>query len=51
MSAHVRVLIVDDEPGARDFLRKRLAPHPEIEVVAEAVSVATALAGLFQITQ
>jgi two-component system LytT family response regulator len=43
MSAHVRVLIVDDEPGARDFLRKRLAPHPEIEVVAEAVSVATAL--------
>ncbi|NBQ58156.1 MAG: response regulator [Opitutaceae bacterium] len=43
MSVHLRVLIVDDEPGARDFLRKRLAEHPDIEVVAEAISVATAL--------
>ncbi len=43
MRVHLRVLIVDDEPGARDFLRKRLAAHPEIEVVAEAVSVATAI--------
>jgi len=43
MRVHLRVLIVDDEPGARDFLRKRLAVHPEIEVVAEAISVATAV--------
>jgi len=43
MSIHLRVLIVDDEPSARDFLRKRLSAHPDIEVVAEAISVATAL--------
>ena len=43
MSVHLRVLIVDDEPAARDFLRKRLSAHPDIEVVAEANSVATAL--------
>ncbi|MEI6051501.1 MAG: LytTR family DNA-binding domain-containing protein [Opitutaceae bacterium] len=42
MSVHLRVLIVDDESGARDFLRKRLAPYPEIEIVAEAISVASA---------
>jgi two-component system LytT family response regulator len=36
-------LIVADEPGARDFLRTRLAEHPDIDVVAEAISVATAL--------
>lgn len=43
MSAHLRVLIVDDETGARDFLRQRLAAHPKIEVVAEALSVVTAV--------
>jgi len=37
-------LIVDDEPSARQFLRKRLAAHPEIEVIGEAESNEEALA-------
>jgi len=40
----LRCLIVDDEPSARQFLRKRLAAHPEIEVIGEAESNEEALA-------
>jgi len=32
----VRVLIVDDEPLARQALRRLLAAHPEVEIVGEA---------------
>lgn len=37
-----RILIVDDEPPARFALADLLANHPEVEVVGEADSVATA---------
>ena len=43
MSTILRCLIVDDESDARKFLRKRLVPHPELEVIGEAVSLAEAL--------
>ena len=43
MSANFRCLIVDDEPDARRFLRKRLVPHPDLEIIGEAVSLAEAL--------
>jgi len=43
MSAILRCLIVDDEPDARKFLRKRLVPHPDLQVIGEAVSLAEAL--------
>jgi two-component system LytT family response regulator len=39
-----RTLLIDDEPPARDLLRRLLAAHPEIEVVGEARSVADAAA-------
>jgi len=39
-----RSLLVDDEPPARRRLRRLLEPHANIEVVAEASSVATAVA-------
>ena len=42
-SLPLRSLIVDDESSARQFLRKRLAPHSEIEVIGEAESNAKAL--------
>jgi two-component system, LytTR family, response regulator AlgR len=32
----LRVLIVEDEPGSRDRLRRLLAKHPQIEIVGEA---------------
>lgn len=32
----MRTLIIDDEPAARDDLRRLLAAHPEIEIVGEA---------------
>ena len=35
MTAPVRVLIADDEPLARDRLRRLLAGQPEYELVAE----------------
>jgi len=40
----MRVLLVDDERLARAELRRLLAPHPEMEVVGEAVSAADAVA-------
>ena len=42
MKPPLRCLIVDDEPRARAFLRKRLRPHPELVVVGEAGDVAEA---------
>jgi two-component system LytT family response regulator len=38
----IRTLIVDDEPLARSRIRAMLAPHPDIEVVAECSSVSEA---------
>ncbi|HEX5668214.1 MAG TPA: response regulator, partial [Chitinophagaceae bacterium] len=35
-----RVIIIDDERLARNELRKLLADHPEVEVVAEATNAA-----------
>ena len=43
MKLQRRVLIVDDEGPARKVLRKLLAAHPEISVVAEAGSVIDAV--------
>lgn len=40
----MRVLIVDDEKPARDYLRRLLGDHPEIEVVGEAGDGLSALA-------
>jgi len=31
----IRTLIVDDEPNARDWVKKQLADHPDVEVVGE----------------
>lgn len=48
-NSHLRALIVDDEPRARQFLEKLLGEHAEIEVVgsarggAEALQMAAAL--------
>lgn len=39
----MRVLIVDDEAPARERLRRLLAAHPDVEVVAEAESGAEAM--------
>lgn len=50
MKSQRRALIVDDEEPARKFLRKLLAAHPEISVVAEAGSVVEAV-GLFYETR
>lgn len=38
-----RSLLVDDEPPARRRLRRLLEPHPQIEIVAEANDVASAV--------
>lgn len=40
----LRALLVDDEPPARDLLRRLLAAHPQVEVVGEARSVTEAAA-------
>ncbi len=40
--APLRALIVDDEPPARELLRRLLAAHPEIDVIGEARSTADA---------
>jgi two-component system LytT family response regulator len=37
-SARIRVLIVDDEPLARERIREILEQHPEIEVVGECIN-------------
>jgi two-component system LytT family response regulator len=42
----VRVLIVDDEPLARQALRRLLANHPEVEIVGEAETLAEAAAAV-----
>jgi DNA-binding LytR/AlgR family response regulator len=42
----VKVVIVDDEAPARSELRHLLGAHPEVDVVAEAVSVAEAAAAI-----
>jgi two-component system LytT family response regulator len=42
MKPSLRCLIVDDEPRARAFLRKRLLPHPELVIVGEAGDIAEA---------
>lgn len=38
----LKVLLIDDEPPAREILRRLLAVHPEVAVVGEARSVADA---------
>jgi len=42
----VRVLIVDDEPLARQALRRLLVNHPEVEIVGEAETLAEAAAAV-----
>jgi two-component system LytT family response regulator len=42
----VRVLIVDDEPLARQALRRLLAEHPEVEIVGEAETLSEAAAAV-----
>jgi two-component system LytT family response regulator len=42
----LRVLIVDDERLARQAIRRLLAAHPEVEIVAEAESLDQALAAI-----
>ncbi|MGU3492565.1 LytR/AlgR family response regulator transcription factor [Xanthobacteraceae bacterium A53D] len=42
----LRVMLVDDEPPARRGLRRLLAAHADLEVVAEAGSLAEASAGV-----
>ncbi|MBY0242304.1 MAG: LytTR family DNA-binding domain-containing protein [Burkholderiaceae bacterium] len=39
----MKVAIIDDEPLARDELRRMLRVHPEVRIVAEAANVAEAL--------
>ena len=43
-AAHLRVLVVDDEPPARRGLKALLAAHADLEVVGEASSGADAIA-------
>ena len=43
-AVRLKVLIVDDEPPARERLRSLLAEIPDVSVVGEAVSGAEALA-------
>ncbi|HEX6053937.1 MAG TPA: LytTR family DNA-binding domain-containing protein [Gemmatimonadaceae bacterium] len=43
MSAELRVLVVDDEPLATRRLRRMLATHPDVTIVAECSSGAEAL--------
>lgn len=44
----MRVLVVDDEPLARERLRRLLGDHPDVRLVAEACDVPTALQALTQ---
>jgi two-component system LytT family response regulator len=41
-----RVLVIDDEPAARDDLRRLLSEHPDVLIVAEAGRIADAQAAL-----
>lgn len=41
--AYMKALIVDDERLARDWLRRLLLQHPEVEIVGEAANVVEAL--------
>ncbi len=43
MTARLRTLIVEDEPYARDILKHMLKSHRDVEIVAEAASIADAL--------
>lgn len=45
-SVRLRVLIVDDEPLARQILRKRLQGHSEVEIVGECENGHEAIAGI-----
>ena len=42
MKTGLRTLLVDDERPARNYLRRLLAAHPEIEIVGEAANVTDA---------
>jgi len=42
MKARMRTLLVDDERPARNYLRRLLSAHPEIEIVGEASNVTDA---------
>ncbi len=42
----LRVLIVDDEPLARSAMRRLLAVHPTVEIVAEAETIAEAVSAV-----
>jgi two-component system LytT family response regulator len=44
----MRALIVDDEPPARERLRRLLTDHPDVSVVAEAGDVAAAISHLVE---
>ena len=41
----LRAIIVDDEPIARDRLRRLLAEHPQVEIVGEHGDGKSAIAG------
>lgn len=47
--SHVRVLVVDDEPPARDRLRALLRAHPDVEIVGEAGDGEEALAKIAEL--
>jgi two-component system LytT family response regulator len=40
----IQVLLVDDDPGNRDYLRELLRMEPEVEVAGEAGNIADAKA-------
>lgn len=44
----MKVAIIDDEPLARDELRRMLRVHPEVRIVAEAANVAEGLRAISQ---
>ena len=37
----MRILLIDDEPSAREFLRLALAEHPAVQIVGEAGTIAS----------
>jgi two-component system LytT family response regulator len=45
----VKTLIIDDEPLARDLVRRYLAAHPEIEILAECIDGFEALKAIQQL--
>ena len=46
MSARLRAVVVDDEPLARARLRRLLAQHPEVELIADCASGEESIAAL-----